>query len=1060
MRSFTQRFLLTGSLLLLTILFTNAQFQIEKAPVKRCQTMEELNKLIRDNPGIQEQWKAEGERQYKAYLLRQQQAGGNRVEDVQIIIPIVFHLVDIASTLAGITDRDIYEQVEALNKDYAGLKADEYKNVIPPEITSRVGKIPIKFVLARRDPTGNLTSGIERRANVSPNHVSIKSFATGGLDAWDSSKYVNVWCGTFSGSEAGLLGIATFPFTTGNGPQGVVVATLSMPYTSNVSRSYYPQYADGSTLAHEIGHYFYLWHTFGDNAVCNNSDFRIQPGWPLAAGAGPEGDDTPDQKGNPQTDGFVYGNPSQNYNVGCINVPYGIVYGSFMNYFDDRALFMFTDGMRKRVISCINSYRPGLLTTNGATPPVPVTDAFMVDVNLRGTLPERVTFTSNTPLTARVRNSGTGNLTSVTINLGIDGGTTTPTVFPLSLVPGADTTLSLGNVVAASGGHTLTVYTSNPNGTTDNFTNNDTLQSFTIVQGGTITAPFTESFTGTTFPPANWFLYNPNGGATNTWVRDATSGFTAAGAAAFNNRTVAQVGTLDELISPAFTVTAMDSTSLNFKVANAAFDSVNVSVWDGLEVYVSGNGGLTFTRAYKKTGTALSTVPGPVTTIFSATPLQPERWRSESINLLPYIIPGQKMMFKFRNTNANGNNTFVDDISVVSTNLPKSDAAAVSLINIPPILCGGSSITPTLVFANKGKDSIVSLKINYQLDNGAVTTISWTGLLLKSQSAQQVLNTISNISIGLHTLVVYTSLPNGFVDPNPSNDTLKISLVVLSPVQPPVKEGFEGTTFPPANWVLLPSGNPYTWQRTTWASYQGSASALIRNYASTAIGSKDDLYAPLVQLSAPDSVFLMFNVAHVTSRYPGSTAIPLDTLEVLLTKDCGISFTSVYKKWGADLQTVGDPNFPAVFPTSDTIGFVPAKNQWRRDSVDLSPYLAGSNGMFQVVFRNTNNNGNNTYLDNVNITSLILPAKLKSQGFLIAPNPTIGNVTIRHYLRPTNLKGVQVINPAGQVVILLQYNGNAQSAIPIDLTRYPNGIYSIRMVYTDKVIVQRVVKIR
>jgi hypothetical protein len=156
--------------------------------------------------------------------------------------------------------------------------------------------VPIKFVLARRAPNGTLTSGIERRANATPDHISIKADSTGGLDAWDTSKYVNVWAGTFSGADAGLLGISTFPFTTGEGPYGVVIGLTTLPLTSASPRGYYPEYDEGATLSHEIGHYFYLFHTFGDQTVCNNADFRLQDGWPLPMGAGPEGDETPWKK--------------------------------------------------------------------------------------------------------------------------------------------------------------------------------------------------------------------------------------------------------------------------------------------------------------------------------------------------------------------------------------------------------------------------------------------------------------------------------------------------------------------------------------------------------------------------------------------------------------------------------------------------------------------------------------------------------------------------------------------------------------------------------------------
>jgi hypothetical protein len=154
--------------------------------------MEYMEASIKKDPTLPEKWRIEGEKRYQAYL---QRAASNVVATTtasEIIIPVVFHLVDSAQRLAWITDRDIYEQVEILNNAYGGKKADLYKDVIPPDITSRVGRISLKFVLARRTPDGDLTTSIERRAIVTPDHISIKETATGGLDTWDDTKYLNV----------------------------------------------------------------------------------------------------------------------------------------------------------------------------------------------------------------------------------------------------------------------------------------------------------------------------------------------------------------------------------------------------------------------------------------------------------------------------------------------------------------------------------------------------------------------------------------------------------------------------------------------------------------------------------------------------------------------------------------------------------------------------------------------------------------------------------------------------------------------------------------------------
>jgi hypothetical protein len=198
-------------------------------------------------------------------------------------------------------------------------------------------------------------------------------------------------------------------------------------------------------------------------------------------------------------------------------------------------------------------------------------------------------------------------------------------------------------------------------------------------------------------------------------------------------------------------------------------------------------------------------------------------------------------------------------------------------------------------------------------------------------------------------------------------------------------------------------------------------------------------------------------VANVTAVYPGSTAVSLDTLEVLLTRDCGKSFVSIYKKWGEDLQTVQDPNFSRN--EAGAQGFVPnAKYMWRTETIDISNQVT-PNATFQLVFRNTNNNGNNTFLDNVFINPVTLPVKLKKDGFLISPNPTNGTFYIQHYIRPVNLKGLQLFNSGGQIIMTKSFTGEAISLIPVHLEGMAAGIYTVRLIYTDKVITQRIVKL-
>lgn len=1008
--------------------------------------MDAMEEAIQRDPGVLDRWKKKGEELYQAYLKRNALMRGVTADT--LVIPVVFHLVDDATKLAGIPDRSIYDQVEILNIAYNGVKVNAYSKVIPGSIYSRKGNIPIRFVLARRAPDGSLTSGIERRANTTPDRVSIKSTASGGLDAWDTNKYLNIWVGTFTGGDDGLLGIATFPFTDTEGPQGVVVGISTMPYTSGISRSYYPSYAEGATLVHEIGHFFYLYHTFGDSYVCNNNDFRIEPGWPLPFGAGPEGDDTPEEKADNMGNAH-YGNPSMSYTDGCTSFPGGEMYGSFMNYFDDRALFMFSDGHRKRVVGCIQLYRSTLAGSLGAVAPTPVNDAYVVAVTPYGSPERRAYFLNNVPLTAQIRNYGNTLLTNVTVTARIDGVVTYQQVINVNLQPGTDAFVLLGNINAPAGSHTMDIFTSNPNGVADAFPSNDTLQSFIAINNNAINAPFTEGFDNAAFPPAGWLIWNPNNNG--TWSYNATSGYTAAGSVSMQNFSMNAVGQLDELVMPPVSVGAADSSVLSFRYAYAVYDNRDVSEWDGLEIYLSNNDGVTYQLIYKKTGNDLKTVPGKLTTAFTAPPSSPDSWGLQQVNLTPYLIPGKQLLIKFRGVNAYGNNLYLDDIGVSAVSPLNRDVEVTSINNIPAYVCGNLP-TGTVTFRTNGKDPLSSLKLNYQINGGVVSTFNWTGTLTTNNSATVSLPALPNLTPGSYKLTVYSSSPNGLADQSPTNDTLSMMFYVIGNATIPFSESFEGTTFPPAQWVLQQNGNGHSWERTTTSSSNGTSAAVIKNFLYNMNGRSDILISPKISSNTNyDSLFVSFDYAYAPgANYPGTFGNPEDTLEVKITTDCGQTFTTIFKSYGNDLVTVADP------AQKMTSSFIAGSGDWKSVKVYLTPIV--TNTPFQVFFSARGNNRNNLYLDNILAYGIIVPPLLKEKGYLFYPSPFRDQLIIRNFNDPTNLKSVRIYNSIGQLIWHQDYNGNAYRQMLVNTAAWPSGVYTVKMDFSDRKVVDRVVK--
>ena len=215
----------------------------------------------------------------------------------------------------------------------------------------------------------------------------------------------------------------------------------------------------------------------------------------------------------------------------------------------------------------------------------------------------------------------------------------------------------------------------------------------------------------------------------------------------------------------------------------------------------------------------------------------------------------------------------------------------------------------------------------------------------------------------------------------------------------------------------------------------------------------DKFASPVINFDpVVDSFFVSFDYAYRQGiTYPGSTQLPLDTLELQITQDCGQTFTTIWKKWGEDLQTVNDPNFTSgqmFTPTND--------NQWKNINIYLSPIIGNKN--FQVYFVAKSNQQNNLYIDNINIYTKTLPQRLKNEGYLIYPNPFSNSFIIRNYQVPTTLQKVTIYNSVGQLVWVKDLNGRGNTEMTVDFSKFAGGIYIVKLMYDDKTVVERIVK--
>ncbi|HEV8080810.1 MAG TPA: choice-of-anchor J domain-containing protein, partial [Chitinophagaceae bacterium] len=268
------------------------------------------------------------------------------------------------------------------------------------------------------------------------------------------------------------------------------------------------------------------------------------------------------------------------------------------------------------------------------------------------------------------------------------------------------------------------------------------------------------------------------------------------------------------------------------------------------------------------------------------------------------------------------------------------------------LLCPGN-FTPKVRIRNNGLDTLKTVTVGMIINNGAPTVINISPNLPFGYTTVVSFSAVF-VNTGINTIKFYTANPNG-VNPDqvPSNDTLTTTLTVAAPLAIPVIEGFEGNTFPPTGWTIYNPNNDFTWVKVN-PGHNSNFSVAIDNYNNNAPGRIDELRTPRVTFSPSDTVIIVsFDVAH--KYYPDETNY--DTLSVLVSKDCGATFTTMYKKWGPELATADTSTFAYITPLN---------TDWRRDKIILKGSILSA-GNIVVAFRNTNRFGNNIFLDNISI---------------------------------------------------------------------------------------------
>lgn len=232
-------------------------------PVPKCGQEEAIKTLFERNP--------ESKREAENFSQIFRTFSLNNRQSKSYVIPTVFHVFGTDFAGKKIDDALIIDALNKTNEDFQGLTADW--NDVSPDFAPVKKALDITFKLAKKDPDGNPTTGI----NYYPEN---SGFGNGsGFDAeiqkyaWDNYKYMNVYImlDLYADGDHYNSGVSWYPDTWMS--------------DNNLARTVYNgRYLGTNTdenfrriVTHEFGHFFNLAHTFEGGCSMPNDECEDTP---------------------------------------------------------------------------------------------------------------------------------------------------------------------------------------------------------------------------------------------------------------------------------------------------------------------------------------------------------------------------------------------------------------------------------------------------------------------------------------------------------------------------------------------------------------------------------------------------------------------------------------------------------------------------------------------------------------------------------------------------------------------------------------------------------------
>ena len=383
------------------------------------------------------------------------------------------------------------------------------------------------------------------------------------------------------------------------------------------------------------------------------------------------------------------------------------------------------------------------------------------------------------------------------------------------------------------------------------------------------------------------------------------------------------------------------------------------------------------------------------------------------------------------------------DVSVRSINSPAVVNYMANFYSTAFDVCSGS-IAPTVTLANNGSSTVTAVDLQYTIDGSAPVAYTWSGTLAPAATVSVALPS-SVVTSGSHLLSVSILNVNGSPDDVDLNNTMTGSFRTVNPPSTlPFAEVFAAVTFPPANFNYVNYNKNNRMTRNAVGGFGLSVGSMkMDNYSNVEniTGQIDYLMLPIIDFtSGTANTWLKFSVAHARNGTSN------DALQVRVSVNCGMTWTTPYNKSGATLSTA----------TATASAFTPTATQWRTDSVNMAAYAGQPQVM--LMFTTVSNNGNNVYVDDIFVGDIVtgISETASASSFTVYPNPAGNELSVSGY-QLWEINSIEIYDMLGQKVFSRKPEARSQKQITIDVSALSNGIYFVQLRNNQQTITRKII---